>query len=108
MAEPQMTVYQRAAQLWPILVMAARNQQILSFHLISRLTGLPARMGNFLEPVAAYCRSRSFPDITVLVVNEEDGVPGERYAGPPTYFEEQARAFVFNWLEKVHPAPYAR
>jgi putative restriction endonuclease len=99
---------ERAAQLWPLLALAARNQQILSHHMIERLTGIPRRaVGGLLAPIQAYCKKNKLPPLTSLVVGEEGGVPGKGFTGGgiEKLFEDQARVFVFDWLDHKVPFP---
>ena len=82
MTRSQMTEAQRAAQLWSLLVLAARNQQVLSYSLVHRLTGMATvGVGGVLGPIIYYCRNHKLPWLTVLVVNEETGLPGEAFMG---------------------------
>ena len=47
-----MTRYERAAQLWSVLTLAARHQHILSYDIAGRLTGLPRQaVGDNLAPI---------------------------------------------------------
>jgi hypothetical protein len=97
------TRFDRSAQLWSLLVLAARNQQILSYSMVRQMTGLaPVGMGKCLGPIQRYCEKHKLPLLNVLVVNEQGGVPGEGYHGdtskPWEIFQEQARVFIFDWL----------
>ena len=98
MSDPHMDRYQRAAQIWSVLVLAARNRQILSYKLVSKATGLPMQLGDFLGPIAAYCKVHGLPQLTVLVVNES-GVPGWKYPGERPLYAEQAEVWSPDWLE---------
>src|SRR5258708_6977630 len=100
-----MNEYQRAAQLWSLLVLAARTQQILSYSIVQNLTGLPkVGVGGFLSPIQAYCKYHNLPPLTVLVVGEETGLPGEGFTGAADVFAAQARVFVFNWFKDRAPS----
>jgi hypothetical protein len=47
-----MNRFERAAQLWAVLVLAARHRQVLSYDLVARATGVPrAAVGGFLWPI---------------------------------------------------------
>jgi len=72
-----MKLEEQASRLWPILVMAARCQEILSYSTIERLTGIRRdRQAHALGRIARYCKDQNYPPLTALVVNERDGVPG--------------------------------
>jgi hypothetical protein len=97
---------QRAMQLWSVLVLAARNQQVLSYSMVEKLTGLPKwTQADFLGVVAAYCIVNKLPPLTVLVVNEETGLPGGKFPGPADIFGGQARVFVYDWFAHGIPSP---
>lgn len=99
-----MTKNDRAAQLWSILVLSARNQQILSYAIVERLTGIDRRgLGKILEPIQTYCRRHNLPPLTVLVVKEETGLPGSGFTEAAE--GAQARVFVFDWFKRKAPSP---
>ena len=108
----QMDKYQRAAQLWSLLVLAARNQQLLSYATVERLTGIPkVAVGGMLGTISHYCKNRKLPWLTALVVNEETGLPGEglmgsakqEYGDAVDFLAMQSRVFVYDWFKE--PAP---
>ena len=104
-----MTTDERAAQLWSLLVLAARNQQILSYTMIQRLTGLPRQgVGRNLSPIQAYCKTHHLPPLTSIVVEQKTGLPGQGFTEGKTAAElfcEQARVFVFDWFGEKVPFP---
>ena len=95
-----MTIEQRAMQLWSVLVLAARNQQLLGYATLADLTNLPNQMGNFLKPVAEYCDRNGVPQITSIVVSQENGIPGEYYPGLDAA-KDQAKSFVYDWMAHI-------
>jgi putative restriction endonuclease len=103
-----MTSDERAAQLWSLLVLAARNQQILSYSMLEHLTGLPRQsMGPRLAPIQDYCIKNKLPPLTSIAVTEADGVPGDKFVGAKIedIFSAQARVFVFDWFSQKIPFP---
>jgi hypothetical protein len=99
-----MTINEQAAQVWPILVLSARSQQILSYETIGQLIGAPSRaIGPILGPIQNYCKRLNFPPLTVLAVKKNTGLPGIGFAGKENIFAEQARVFIFDWLKKKSP-----
>jgi hypothetical protein len=92
-------VEDRAMQFWSVLVLAARNQRLLSYTDMEALTGIPRQaMGTFLGPVASYCIHENLPQLTSIVVGVETGRPGDFYPGSDDVHADQARAFVFDWF----------
>jgi hypothetical protein len=101
-----MNQYQRAAQLWSLLVFAAQTQKILSYTMIENLTRLPkVGVGGFLSPIQDYCKHHELPPLTALVVNEDTGLPGGGFTGATDVFAAQSRVFVFNWFKHKSPTP---
>lgn len=101
-----MTNFERAAQLWSVLALAARNQEILSYRLVEQLTGVPrVGVGKPLSPIQSYCKQEKLPPLTSIVVLEETGLPGVGFTGADLkdIVGAQARVFVFDWLG--HGAP---
>lgn len=108
-----MDQYHRAAQLWSVLVFAARDQKILSYGTARHLTGLAsAAIGPIgLGPILWYCIEEDLPWLTGLVVKESTGLPGKGFMdsakkkyGPAVNISQlQARVFVHEWFK--HPAP---
>jgi hypothetical protein len=93
-------IEERAMQLWSVLVLAARSQQLLGYATLADLTNLPNQMGNFLGPVAAYCIKNDLPQITSIVVSQETGKPGTYYPGKDA-IADQWKSFVFDWMEHI-------
>jgi putative restriction endonuclease len=101
-----MKINERATQVWSVLVLAARNQQVLSYAMIEKLTGIDKRaVGRALEPIQRYCKREKLPPLTVLVVNESTGLPSEGFTEARDIFGAQARVFVYNWHQWKAPQP---
>jgi hypothetical protein len=108
----QMDKYQRAAQLWSLLVFAAQHQILLSYSTVEHLTGIPkAGVGKMLGTITHYCRKHDLPWLTFIVINEKDGQPGEgplpgarrKYGDDLNLHTMQSRVFVYDWFKQ--PAP---
>jgi len=94
-----MTKYERAAQLWPLLVLAATHRQVLTYDIVSKLTGVPRpAIGGFLDPIQQYCQVKKIPPLTVLVVSEKSGIPGEGFIAAQDVPKAQTEVFSFDWL----------
>lgn len=101
-----MTRYQRAAQLWSVLALAARQQHVLSYEIAGKLTGLPERaIGDNLSPIQDYCLHKGYPALTALVVSEKTGLPSVGFIAAQNVLAEQTRVFVFDWLSRPTPTP---
>ncbi|HXL22643.1 MAG TPA: hypothetical protein VOA78_09260 [Candidatus Dormibacteraeota bacterium] len=99
-----MTIQQRAAQFWAVLAFAVRTQQIVTYSLMERLTGIPSyAQADTLGVIAQYCKRQDFPLLTVLVVSEQTGLPMAGIMEPLAALQEQARVFAFDWLGQKFP-----
>lgn len=53
-----MTTYERAMQIYQILIGAAHNRQVLTYDLLGDMIGVPARgLGPHLDHLMRYCAS---------------------------------------------------
>jgi hypothetical protein len=109
MEKARMTQAEQAVLMWPMLALAARTQQILSYAAVEGFTGI-ARQGqnHALGLIHAYCRRRKFPLLNSLVVNQETGLPGEGFPEDMTPIQilvEQSKAFAFDWAGHDKPRP---
>lgn len=103
-----MRTHERAAQIWSVLALAARNRQILTYGIVSRLTGVPAAgLGQLLEPIQSYCLANSLPPLTILVVGTDDGLPGSGFIAASDIPASQNKVFAFDWLAHGAPSPDA-
>jgi hypothetical protein len=103
-----MTAAERATQIWAVLALAARNRQILTYRMLGRLIGVPARgLGHLLEPVQSYCLEEKLPPLTILVVLEETGLPGSGFsaASAGDFAKKQLQVFDYDWLAHGAPKP---
>jgi len=101
-----MTREERAAQIWPLLVYAATNRQMLTYDTVARLIGVPRpALGGILEPIQAYCIKSNLPALTSLVVSEITGSPGEGFIAAEDVPKAQAEVFSYEWLKRRAPVP---
>ena len=103
-----MTRFERASQIWAVLAWAARNRQTLTYRQVGKLIGIPtAGLGQLLEPIQSYCLTQNLPPLTILVVQQETGLPGSGFTGAsaPEFARAQAEVFAKAWLEHGNPQP---
>jgi hypothetical protein len=120
-----MKIEQRAAQVWALLVLAARTQQILSYTTLGRIVGIPAKgLAPILGRIEQYCGRHKppLPRITAIVVGQDTGLPGHLFPGfeeeerepgaigdpkgPHAMYalRDQSRVFVYDWLAAEAPS----
>ena len=101
-----MTNPERAQQLWSLLILAARNQQILSYTMVEKMIGIPDfGLGQTLGPIDRYCRLHKLPILNSLVISEKTGRPSPDFFDGVDIPAEQSRVFVFDWLSHRIPSP---
>ena len=99
-----MTVEQRAQQFWSVLVLAAREQKVISYSMMSHMTGMPKQCGNVLYYIYCYCKQHDLPLLNLLVINQATGRPGDDCPGDLTDLHgQQSRVFIYDWFS--HSAP---
>ncbi|WP_295401629.1 hypothetical protein [uncultured Thiocystis sp.] len=99
---------ERACQIWAVLAWAARNRQTLTYSYLSKLIGVPAPgLGQLLEPIQSYCLVSKLPPLSILVVQQESGLPGSGFTGASALelAKAQMAVFSFDWLEHGNPQP---
>jgi hypothetical protein len=103
-----MNKYERSAQIWSVLVMAARTRQILTYALVGNAVGiLPHHLGDFLEPIQSLCLVHGLPPLTAIVVQEATGLPGPGFSASTAVPASQMEVFAHPWLESRPPRPEA-
>jgi len=99
---------ERASQIWSVLAWAAKNRQNLTYGQLGKLIGVPtAGLGQLLEPIQSYCIVQGLPPLTILVVQQDSGLPGSGFTGATASQFACAQADVFSkdWLELGNPQP---
>jgi hypothetical protein len=100
-----MTVNERAMQIWPVLLLAARNRQSLTYEILGQLVGVPAQgLGQCLEPIQAYCKARGLPALTSVVVQKDSGLPGIGFTAAADVPGAHAHVFNFDWTAERCPS----
>jgi hypothetical protein len=101
-----MRAEERAAQVWAVLTLAARNRQILTYDILSKLTGVPPQgFAHILDHIQKYCLKKRLPPLTILVVNSETGVPGQGFTAVKDIPKNQIEVFEHDWLNQGPPTP---
>ena len=104
--EIPLTRFERAAQMWAVLAIAARNRQILTYEMMARACGVPRPgVGGFLEPIQDFCLQEALPPLTALVVGDESGMPGIGFIAASDIPRAQADVFNRDWLVGQAPSP---
>jgi hypothetical protein len=108
-----MTEAEQAVILWPMLALAARTQQILSYAAVEGYTGIARHeLNRALVLIHDYCKRRGWPLLNTIVVSQQSGMPGKGGAegfseglSPSEIKVEQGRVFLFDWSNHDKPRP---
>ena len=99
-----MTVEQQAQQFWSILVFAAREQKVVSYSMLSHITGCP-EPAPVLYCIHCYCRQHQLPPLNIIVVDSTTGRPGDEIPRDLRDLSaQQSRVFVHDWLQHLAPS----
>jgi len=97
---------ERATQIWAVLAWSATHRQNITYSQLAQVTGaFTGGLGKLLEPIQSYCLLKDLPPLTILVVQQESGLPGSGFTGATAgdLAAAQAKVFSFNWLERGNP-----
>jgi alkylated DNA nucleotide flippase Atl1 len=99
-----MTLEQRAQQFWSVLVLAAREQKVLSRRMLAQLTGFPDESRSVMYYIHCYCKRHNLPSLNVIVIDPATGRPGDVCDRDlRDTAAQQLRVFLYDWLNQ--PAP---
>ena len=100
-----MTRFQRALQIWSLLVCAARDRRTYTYGELASALGMGGAgvMAQFLGPIMHYCREQQLPPLTVLVVNQDTGLPGSGLTTLENVNLDRERVFAHDWFQMEPP-----
>jgi hypothetical protein len=97
---------ERAAQIFHILIAAARHRQTMTYKLLAEMTGaFPANLGYLLGYIMRWCELKQLPPLTVLVVQTGTGRPGPGLSTTKDQDADRERVFDYQWYRIRPPLP---
>lgn len=105
-----MTRSERACQNLGTTGLGTKNRQSLTYSQVSTLIGDPrSGVSRMLEPIQSYCTLQGLPPLTLLVVQQESGLPSSGLSGASAgdLASTQMRVFGVVWLARGNPNPDA-
>jgi alkylated DNA nucleotide flippase Atl1 len=97
-----MKLPQRALQVWSILIAAAHNRQVLTYQILGDLVGMPPiALTQPLGLIMRYCEENDLPPLTVLVVSQDTGKPGEGLTTVRDMDKDREKVFNYNWYGRI-------
>lgn len=103
--------YERAAQIWDVLVKAASNKKNKTYKEISEDTKIHWRAQYIpLGFIQDYCIENDLPPLSILAVNNSTGLPGTGFiaCSPDKIKTELENVYQFNWKEHTNPFYFAK
>ncbi len=97
---------QRAAAAWPILCIAARNGEPISYKQLANAIGMHHRPLNYLlEVIQKYCITERLPPLTAVVVRQDTKMPSTGFTAWDINDIESGLAEVFakDWQSLRNP-----
>ncbi len=95
----EMTTYERAIQIYQVLIAAAHNRQTITYKMLGEAVRLPARgLGPHLDHIQRYCASNGLPPLTTLVVQTGGGHPGSGLRATESVDEDRERVYAHGWF----------
>lgn len=100
-----MTRYQRSMQIWSLLICAANDRKTYTYGDIADILGMKGAgvMAQFLAPIMWLCEDKEWPPLTVLVVNQTTGLPGDGLTTIENVNTDREQVFNFDWFSLEPP-----
>ena len=101
-----MTRYERCMQIWSLLICAANDRKTYTYGDVADILGMKGAgvMAQFLGPIMWMCEDRKWPPLTVLVVNQSTGLPGEGLTTIENVNTDREKVFNFDWFSLIPPS----
>lgn len=100
------TLATRALQIWQILISKAHNRQTVTYGILADMLGFKGAgtLAHMLGHIMFYCQENNLPPLTVIVVNQDTGLPGEGLTAVELNADRE-RVFQHNWYGVFPPSP---
>ena len=93
-----MSTYEGAIQIYQILIGAAHNRQVLTYEILGKMIGVPARgLAGHLGHLMHYCQRAGLPPLTVLVVQKNSGKPAKGLTTSKDLHRDREKVFRHDW-----------
>lgn len=96
----------RALQIWQILIACAHQRQTLTYGNLAKILGFQGAgtLAPILGHLMYFCHQHNLPPLTVIVVNQETGLPGNGLVGANLNADRE-KVFDYNWFGLYPPTP---
>jgi len=88
-----------------LLTCAALERKTYTYGELASILGMKGAgvLGQFLGPVRCFCEDNDYPPLTVLVVNQDTGLPGEGLSTLEDVNTDREHVFKYPWFEIKPP-----
>ena len=95
----------RSLQVWLILIGNAERRETSTYGSIGDRIGTPpVAVGRFLNRIYYYCEENCLPRLSVLVVNQSTGEPGDGYPGSrDSLYADREAVYDYDWISLFPP-----
>lgn len=92
----------RAMQVWQILIAAAHERRTLTYGDVADLLGFEGAgvLAQILGLIMTYCKNEQLPPLTVLVVRQETGLPGEGLTTVEDLPRDREAVYRYAWYAR--------
>ena len=98
-----MNTYERAIQIYQVLIAAAHNRQLLTYEIVGGHIGVPKQgLAGHLEHILRHCERRGLPALTSICVSKLTGLPSHGFTDrvpttPEALQREREAVYAHNW-----------
>jgi putative restriction endonuclease len=95
----------RAQQIYQILIGLAYNRQTTTYGQLTDMLGFAGAgvFAGMLGHIMNWRQQHGLPPLTILVVNQETGLPGAGLVTPVKLHKEREQVFNCDWFDLVPP-----
>lgn len=101
---------ERAYRAWPVLVDRASKKTTITYGELAKILGIHHRAVRYvLGVIQKHCLDEHLPPLTILIVNQSEGMPGEGFIAWDVDDLETglAKVYGWNWTAIENPFGYA-
>lgn len=101
---------ERAYRAWPVLTATAERHETITYGELAAALGVHHRAVRYvLGVVQEHCLQEKLPPLTILIVNQGEGVPGAGFIAwdVDDLQTGMSRVFNYNWGQLENPFAYA-
>jgi alkylated DNA nucleotide flippase Atl1 len=96
----------RALQCYQILLGLAHERKTITYGQLAGIIGFegPTALARILGHIMFWCSDNNLPHLTVLVVNQTTGLPGDGLSRSSDLNADREKVFNFNWYNLLPPS----